>query len=148
MGTNLSGLKCLAPTVDQKICGGTQLPMAPLDSITVWQCDKCPTSLTSGQVSDFVNMIGDEVDRILNKQPKIESLETLLSKLKKLLHKNHYHCYSVMHSLVQLYGRQPGYLPHQMNDLMLEKKIGEFTLKNIIIIIITTILIIIIIIVN
>ncbi|KAK6626661.1 hypothetical protein RUM44_009137 [Polyplax serrata] len=123
LGTNLSGLRCLAPGLEQKICGGTQLPVGPLDLSTVWKCDKCPTSLTSEQVAEFVNMIGREVDHVQERSPTVSSLETLLEKLKKLLHKNHYHCFSVMHSLVQLYGREPGHLIDQMNNQTVEKKI-------------------------
>lgn len=130
LNTFLSALRCLAPGSDRKICGGYQLPISPLDLQTEWRCDKCPTSLTSPQVSDLVNMIGGEVDHVQENQPTVESLQSLLEKLRKLLHKNHYHCYAVMHSLVQLYGRQPGYLPDQMNDLMVEKKISKhFKLK-------------------
>lgn len=125
LGTYLSALRCLAPDDEKKICGGSQLPIAPLDLATEWRCDKCPTSLTSAQVAELVNMIGREVELVQENRPTVESLQALLEKLRKLLHKNHYHCYTVMHSLIQLYGREQGYLPDQMNDLIVQKKISE-----------------------
>jgi len=72
------------------------------------------------------------VDQILERNPTVESLTTLLEKLRKLLHKNHYHCFQVMHSLIQLIGRQPGHQVHQLSDTQMQNKLSEFriTLKT------------------
>jgi hypothetical protein len=45
-------------------CGGTQLPVSPLDENSEWRCDRCPVVLTSSEVYDLVSRIGEEVDKI------------------------------------------------------------------------------------
>jgi len=45
-------------------CGGTQLPVSPLDENSEWRCDRCPVVLTSSEVYDLVSRIGEEVDSI------------------------------------------------------------------------------------
>lgn len=45
-------------------CGGTQLPVSPLDENSEWRCDRCPVVLTSSEVYDLVSRIGDEVDNV------------------------------------------------------------------------------------
>jgi len=45
-------------------CGGTQLPVSPLDENSEWRCDRCPVVLTSSEVYDLVSRIGEEVDNI------------------------------------------------------------------------------------
>ena len=45
-------------------CGGTQLPVSPLDENSEWRCDRCPVVLTSSEVYDLVSRIGEEVDNV------------------------------------------------------------------------------------
>lgn len=78
--------------------------------------------MTNAQVGDIVNQIGDEVDATQANKPTVKDLESLLEKMLNLLHPNHYHVYSVKHSLLQLYGYQQGYLPNQLSDDLLRKK--------------------------
>jgi hypothetical protein len=49
---------------DGASCGGTQLPVSPLDDNSEWRCDRCPVVLTSLEVCDLVSRIGEEVDNI------------------------------------------------------------------------------------
>lgn len=120
LGTYLSALKCLGTELTP--CGGTQLPLNPLDDKTEWSCDKCGVKLTNGEVSYLINQIGDEVDRVQLSDPTVRELDNLLNKMLTFLHPNHYHCYAVKHSLVQLYGYQQGYLPNQISDELLRAK--------------------------
>lgn len=87
--------------------------------------------LFSYQVLDLVNLIGGEVDQVQENNPTVESLSTLLEKMRKLLHKNHFHCFQVSHSLIQLIGRQPGHQIHQLSDIQLQNKLSKsYTFKT------------------
>lgn len=55
-------------------------------------------------------------------KPSVKELEELLKKLNTLLHPQHYHCYTVCHSLIQLYGHQPGWLCKELSEELLERK--------------------------
>ncbi|KAK9693311.1 MYND finger [Popillia japonica] len=120
MGTYLSALRCLG--TESTPCGGTQLPVHPLDDQTEWACDKCNVRVSNVQASYLINQIGDDVDNIQLNSPTVRELDNLLSKLLTFLHPNHYHCFSVKHSLVQLFGYQQGYLPNQISDDQLKRK--------------------------
>nr|XP_022900334.1 protein msta isoform X1 [Onthophagus taurus] len=120
MGTYLSALRCLGS--ETKPCGGNQLPLNPLDDKTEWACDKCEIKIGNIQASYLINQIGDDVDQVQLSNPTVRELDNLLSKLLTFLHPNHYHCFSVKHSLVQLFGYQQGYLPNQISDDQLKRK--------------------------
>lgn len=120
MGTNLSSLKCLGS--ETGLCGGTQIPVDPLNYKTEWACDKCVIKIGCEQVALLVNQIGDEVDTVQANKPTVKELENLLEKMTTFLHPHHYHVYSVKHSLLQLYGYQQGYLPNQLDDDLLRRK--------------------------
>lgn len=120
LGTNLSALRCLG--TEETPCGGVQLPIDPLKEDTEWTCNKCPAKLDNNEVSYLINQIGEEVDYIQLGNPTVIELDGLLSKLLNFLHPNHYHCYAIKHSLVQLYGYQQGYMPNQISDELLKKK--------------------------
>lgn len=121
MGTYLSALKCLG-TEETGKCGGTQLPLNPTDDKTEWACDKCDIKLNNSDVAYLVNQIGDEVDHVQINAPTVRDLTALMEKILTFLHPNHYHVYSIKHSLIQLYGYQQGYLPNQITDELLKKK--------------------------
>uniref|UniRef100_V5G4W8 Protein msta, isoform B n=1 Tax=Anoplophora glabripennis TaxID=217634 RepID=V5G4W8_ANOGL len=120
LGSYLSALRCIG--TDEEPCGGTQLPIDPLDDKTEWACDKCDVKLTNAEVCFLVNGIGEEVDNVQLANPTVRELDSLLNKMLTFLHPNHYHVYAVKHSLIQLYGYQQGYLPNQITDDCLVKK--------------------------
>lgn len=120
MGTYLSALKCLGTELVP--CGGIQLPVNPLDDKTEWACDKCQVKLSNNDVSYLINQIGEEVDQVQLSNPTVRELDNLLNKMLTFLNPNHYHCYAVKHSLIQLYGYQQGYLPNQISDELLKSK--------------------------
>lgn len=127
LGTYISGIRCLGtqiltPDTDGTSCGGTQLPISPLEENSDWRCDRCPVLLASSDVNDLVARIGEEVDNIQAGSPTVTQLEELVSKLSTFLHPHHYHLYSIKHSLVQLYGHQQGYQINQLSDQQLERK--------------------------
>lgn len=120
LGTYLSGLRCLG--TESAPCGGVQLPVNPLEDNTEWACDKCDVKVDNNEVNFLINQIGEEVDYVQLGNPTIGELDKLLTKLLTFLHPNHYHCYAIKHSLVQLYGYQQGYMPNQISDELLKKK--------------------------
>ncbi|XP_045477345.1 SET domain-containing protein SmydA-8-like [Harmonia axyridis] len=105
-GTYFNALKCMG--TEKEPCGGSQLPSNPTDLNSVWNCDKCKISLPNDDVMEFVNHLGNEVDKVLAKDAGVKDLEDILKKLLVFLHPNHYHVYTVKHSLVQLYARSEG----------------------------------------
>nr|AEE61890.1 unknown [Dendroctonus ponderosae] len=121
LGTYLSALKCIG-TQDDEPCGGIQLPIDPLDDNTEWACNKCDAKLTNHEVCFLVNQIGEEVDNVQLSNPTVRELDSILTKMLNFVHPNHYHVYSVKHSLVQLYGYQQGYMPNQLSDDIIAKK--------------------------
>uniref|UniRef100_A0A6P7GLW2 SET domain-containing protein SmydA-8-like n=1 Tax=Diabrotica virgifera virgifera TaxID=50390 RepID=A0A6P7GLW2_DIAVI len=120
MGSYLSALKCIG--TNDEPCGGTQLPINPLDDKTEWTCDQCTVKISNEEVSFLVNGIGEEVDNVQLANPTVRELEALLNKMLTFLHPNHYHVYAVKHSLIQLYGYQQGYTPTQITDDCLVRK--------------------------
>ncbi|CAH1154576.1 unnamed protein product [Phaedon cochleariae] len=120
LGSFLSALRCIG--VEQEPCTGTQLPVDPLDEDTEWACDKCDVKLPNAEVVSLVNGIGEEVDNLQYSNPTVKELESLLSRMLTFLHPNHYHAYTVKHSLVQLYGHQQGYTSNQLTDDCLARK--------------------------
>lgn len=121
LGTYLSALKCLG-TEEKGKCDGIQLPIDPTDDKTEWACNKCDIKLNNSEVAYLVNQIGDEVDHVQINTPTVRDLTALMEKIQTFLHPNHYHVYSIKHSLIQLYGYQQGYLPNQITDELLKKK--------------------------
>jgi len=53
-------------------CGGTQLPVSPLEENSEWRCDRCPVVLTSSEEYDLVSRIGEEVDNVQAVSAEIE----------------------------------------------------------------------------
>ncbi|KAF7280479.1 hypothetical protein GWI33_005821 [Rhynchophorus ferrugineus] len=121
LGTYVSALKCMG-TKDDEPCGGIQLPINPIDDNTEWACDKCDVKLNNNEVAFLINQIGEEVDNVQLSNPTVRELDSLLTKMLNFVHPNHYHAYSVKHSLVQLYGYQQGYMPNQLSDDIVVRK--------------------------
>ncbi|CAG4959972.1 unnamed protein product [Parnassius apollo] len=117
LGTYLSAMKCFGDGT--KPCNGIHLPEDPLDDETDWACSECPVKVNNSQINMLISQMGEEVDGVLIMGGSVTMLENLLCRLSTFLHPNHYHLYSLKHSLIQLYGRQPNY----MSEEILEKKI-------------------------
>ncbi|XP_013180259.1 PREDICTED: protein msta, isoform A [Papilio xuthus] len=117
LGTYLSAMKCFGD--GNKSCNGVHLPQNPLDDDTEWACSECPVKVNNSQINMLISQMGEEVDGVLMMGGSVPMLENLLCRLSTFLHPNHYHLYSLKHSLVQLYGRQPSY----MSEEILDKKI-------------------------
>lgn len=114
LGTYLSAMKCLGDGM--KLCDGIHLPEDPLDDETDWACTKCTAKVGNSQVNMVISQMGEEVENVLMMSNSVTILENLLSRLSTFLHPNHYHLYSIKHSLIQLYGRQQGYMSHEILD--------------------------------
>lgn len=121
LGTYISALKCVGG--DKGPCEGYLLPIDPLKVDSAWKCNLCESEIDTDAAFYLTTKLGDEVDAIQMKGPSVKELETLLEKCLKLLHPNHFHVYAVKHSLVQLIGYQQGYLPKQLTDEQIQKKI-------------------------
>ncbi|XP_072945067.1 SET domain-containing protein SmydA-8 [Epargyreus clarus] len=117
LGTYLSAMKCFGD--GNETCDGIHLPENPLDEETEWACNKCKVKVNNSQINMLISQMGEEVDNVLMMGGSVTMLENLLCRLSTFLHPNHYHLYSIKHSLVQLYGRQPSF----MSEDILDKKI-------------------------
>lgn len=128
-------------------CGGRQLPIDPLNDNSDWvkfsilqskwltpnltfflrflkACDRCPIRLDAGQVTFLVNQMGEEVDAVIYKDDiKVRELTTLIDKLRKFLHPNHFLLFSLKHRLIQLLGHQSGYMTSELSEMILLDKI-------------------------
>lgn len=114
LGTYLSAMRCLGDGVDP--CDGVHLPEDPLDDETEWVCSKCKVKVSNSQVNMVISQMQEQVDNVQMMGGSIPILENLLCRLSTFLHPNHYHLYSIKHSLVQLYGRQPNYISLEILD--------------------------------
>lgn len=114
LGTYLSAMRCLGDGIN--ICDGIHLPEDPLDDETDWACSKCKVKVSSSQINMIISQMQEQVDSVQMMGGSIPMLENLLCKLSMFLHPNHYHLYSIKHSLVQLYGRQPNYISLEILD--------------------------------
>lgn len=113
LGTYLSAMKCLG---DGNPCDGVHLPEDPLDDETEWACNKCSVKINNSQVNMLISQMGEEVESVQMMGGSPIVLENLLCRLSTFLHPNHYHLYSIKHSLIQLYGRQPNYMSQEILD--------------------------------
>lgn len=117
LGTYLSAMKCLGD--GQNPCDGIHLPEDPLDDETEWACNKCTVKVKNSQINMIIAQMGEDVENVQMMNPSVSVLENLLFRLSTFLHPNHYHLYSIKHSLIQLYGRHPSY----MSQEIIERKI-------------------------
>lgn len=114
LGTYISAMRCLGDGINS--CDGIHLPEDPLDDETDWACSKCKVKVSSSQVNMIISQMQEQVDSVQMMGGSIPMLENLLCRLSTFLHPNHYHLYSIKHSLVQLYGRQPNYISLEILD--------------------------------
>ncbi|XP_008476173.1 histone-lysine N-methyltransferase ASHR1-like [Diaphorina citri] len=122
LGTYFSAMKCLNEHKDQGDCW--ILPVNPLDNDSDWTCGSCSARLNARDVHLVTSQLGEQVDKLVQENPNVKSLEEMLTKLEAMFHPHHYHCYAVKHSLIQLYGTQPGYAYTQLSSSLLERKIS------------------------
>lgn len=54
---------------------------------------------------------------------RLESFERVFKKFRSVLHPLHFINTSIRHSLIELYGRIPGYMMQELPDILLERKI-------------------------
>ncbi|XP_060848787.1 SET domain-containing protein SmydA-8-like [Rhopalosiphum padi] len=117
LGTHLSTIVCNV----KNFCKGNLTPIDPLDDSTKWECDRCPTTVSSDNIDAILIELNHIVDKALQ-NPSINSLENALSKLKMRVHSNHYLCFNVKHTLIQLYGHSMGYKHSMLTDDLLKRK--------------------------
>lgn len=129
LGTYVSAMKCLGD--DNNLCDGIHLPEDPLDDETDWACGKCGVKVNNSQVNMIISQMGEEVEAVQMMGGTITMLENLLCRLSTFLHPNHYHLYSIKHSLIQLYGREPGHTSEDILDRKIKmcKDLNEITKK-------------------
>lgn len=97
-------------------CNGIHLPENPLSFETEWACDKCLVKVANEQVMFLTGRMGEDIDRVLAGNPSISELEAVIDKLAPFLHQNHYHMFTLKHTLIQLYDEK-------VSDEILKKKL-------------------------
>ncbi|XP_014208289.1 protein msta-like [Copidosoma floridanum] len=94
LGSHMGSLKCP--------CGnGWMTPEEPLAENSEWSCDKCPGVLSTKEVAQLFDRLGEEVEAAMS-GPDTEILTDLLFRLEVLLHPCHQHCITVSHTLLQM----------------------------------------------
>lgn len=119
-GSYVSAMRCLGDV--SKSCVGVQLPVDPLDEHTQWKCDTCPMIVDAAYVTEVQTHMTEQVEQLLAGQPTASQVELLLARLSQLLHTNHFHMFNLKHTLVQLYGHEPGLELVTLSDLQLGRK--------------------------
>lgn len=122
LGANLSALKCIGGI--GKMCAGKLLPKNPIDTTADWYCDQCDANISDEQVEIFLSNVEQEVDDRISNSATVKELERLIQKLSNFLHNNHYHMFTLKHTLIQCYGHQKGYTIVELSDNALSRKIG------------------------
>lgn len=120
-GSYVSAMCCLGDV--SKSCDGVQLPVQPLDEQTQWKCNTCPMLVDAAYVAEVQTHMTEEVERLLANRPTASQVELLLARLSQLLHPNHFHMFNLKHTLIQLYGREPGLELRSLSDLQLGRKL-------------------------
>ncbi|XP_034242322.1 SET domain-containing protein SmydA-8-like [Thrips palmi] len=123
LGSMLSALRCLS-------CGSRGdvaddaflLPTDPLADSADWRCAGCGAPLAAEHVVQVVASLDEQVGRALEGTGDARMLEDVANKLDKLLHPHHYHCLQVKHSLLQVYGSQPGLEMDRLSEQQLQRK--------------------------
>lgn len=120
MGTHFSSLKCT------KCENGLIMSSNPLEPEAIWKCTHCEFNVRGEGIRKIYTLIQSEINYLENDtEPEqlIVATEKLMKKYKSVLHPRHGFNISLKHSLIQLYGRAPGYTFEDLPDLLLERKI-------------------------
>ncbi|XP_070502422.1 SET domain-containing protein SmydA-8-like [Chironomus tepperi] len=122
LGSNLSSLKCIG--MDGIACDGIQVPIKPLNGeSSEWACDKCPARVNGNEIADLMVKMSDEIDHTIEKEATVPAIETLMDKLSMFLHQNHYHMFTLKHTLIQLYGNHRDYPIETIDEKHLMRKL-------------------------
>lgn len=122
LNTHLSSLKCIG--MDGIACDGIQIPVKPLDAeLTEWACNKCPARVNGTEITDLMTRMSDEIDHTIQTQATVPAIESLMDKLSTFLHPNHYHMFTMKHTLIQLYGNHRDYAIETMDECLLMRKL-------------------------
>lgn len=95
------------------------------DGKAEWKCTSCPYKLSGETVQKATIAMQMEIDQAMamdNSAEKIEVLERISRKFKSLLHPLHYMNTGMRQSLIEMYGRVPGYGLADLPDVLLEHK--------------------------
>ncbi|KAH8285009.1 hypothetical protein KR054_003933 [Drosophila jambulina] len=120
-GSYVSALACLGDV--NKTCGGTHLPVNPVEEDTQWKCDSCPMIVDAAYVSELQTHMTDQVEGMLAGCPRANEVELLLARLSQMLHPNHFHMFNLKHTLIQLYGNESGLELATLSSGQLERKL-------------------------
>uniref|UniRef100_A0A182MZA2 SET domain-containing protein n=1 Tax=Anopheles dirus TaxID=7168 RepID=A0A182MZA2_9DIPT len=120
LGTHFSTLLC------SKCNGGFITSTDPLDENAEWKCAQCCFKTSGAAVQKAVMTIHNEIDELAcleYESNRLEAYETVYKKYRSVLHPLHFINTSVRHSLIELYGRIPGYEMVELPDVLLERKV-------------------------
>lgn len=95
------------------------------DQEAVWNCTHCEFSIRADSLQKIFKLIQSEIDQAENVEEfemKIQEMERLIKKFRSVLHPCNVFMTSLKHSLIQLYGRAPGYTFDDLPDILLERK--------------------------
>ncbi|XP_040170568.1 SET domain-containing protein SmydA-8 [Anopheles arabiensis] len=120
LGTHFSTLLC------SKCSGGLITSTDPLDENAEWKCGQCGFKTSGAAVQKAVMTIHNEIDELAcfeYEAGRLEAYETVYKKYRSVLHPLHFINTSIRHSLIELYGRIPGYEMAELPDVLLERKV-------------------------
>jgi hypothetical protein len=118
--THLSSLKCIG--IDDSGCDGIQASCNPLEDGD-WMCNKCSARVSYNEVAEIIGKMNEEIDQTMEKEATVPAIETLMGKLSTFLHPNHYHMFTLKHTLIQLYGNHRDYAIETMPVSFLKRKL-------------------------
>ncbi|EDS26607.1 conserved hypothetical protein [Culex quinquefasciatus] len=120
LGTHFSSLKC------QKCDNGVIVSSKPTDEEAEWHCTHCEYKLKGAAMAKAIQVMQAEIDELAYMEygpERLESFERVFKKYRSVLHPLHFINTSIRNSLIELYGRIPGYMMPELPDILLERKI-------------------------
>lgn len=120
LGTHFSSLKC------QKCDNGVIVSSNPIDEEAEWHCTHCEYKLKGATMVKAIQVMQAEIDELAYMEygpERLEKFEQVFKKYRSVLHPLHFIMTSIRHSLIELYGRIPGYMMQELPDILLERKI-------------------------
>ncbi|XP_053674864.1 SET domain-containing protein SmydA-8 [Anopheles nili] len=121
LGTHFSTLLC------SKCSGGFITSSNPLDENAEWKCAQCEFKTSGAAVQKAVLTMHNEIDELACLEydgGRLEAYERVYKKYRSVLHPMHFINTSIRHSLIELYGRIPGYEMAELPDMLLERKVA------------------------
>ncbi|XP_026473778.1 SET domain-containing protein SmydA-8 [Ctenocephalides felis] len=117
LNTNMSSIRC------SRCEHGYVLSENPLDFTSNWICKSCNQATSAVDIETRMQKFQFEVDSLDESFGGVKVREELFKKLQMFLHPQNALLISLSHSLIQLYGRAPGYQFNQMSADQLKRKI-------------------------